>query len=109
MGEVAIELRGVEAQRPAALRRVAGEAFAAAGIAPDLRARDAAVVDDEVFVQSRLGHQQCVGEGVAPAIGHAIHAVGIPHEQARLQPARGGGDAVGEFEVEVFHPRHAGG
>src|SRR5262245_34239078 len=50
--ELAIELGGVEAQGVARERRVAGQAFAAAWVMPDLGPHDAAVINGKGLIQA---------------------------------------------------------
>jgi hypothetical protein len=55
-----------------------------------------------------LGLGLAVGD-VVPLIGDAVGPGGVFDEEAGFDAAFGSGVAGREFEIEVFHPDHAGG
>src|SRR6516164_10173111 len=60
VNEIAIELRRVKTQSKTGERIMAGEAFASAGIMPDLRPHRRAVINREGFIQAFCLNQSCV-------------------------------------------------
>ena len=85
--EIAIELRSVEAKRQATGSRMADDAFVARRVMPGLRAHDAAIVDDEIFVCPSVVDQCRIGSRAAPPISDAINSSGIFDEEPRFDAA----------------------
>ena len=102
-----VELAGVEAERSAGGGIVAGEAFAATGVAPCLGPIDATVADPQGLGEPLVGHEFGAG-GRSPPVGDAIHPLGHLDEEPRLDPATGLGRSAFHLHLEMLHPDGAG-
>ena len=102
-----MELSGIEAQRSARLRIVAGQAFVLAGVVPDLVPKHVSVPDGDRLVLARFRHQGCSG-GRSPSVGQSVDAIGGAYQESGLQTTARFRHAAGEFEFEMLHPHRAG-
>ena len=102
-----VELSGVEGKSMSGLWSVTNHAFAAAGDAPMLGDHGASLVDAQIEVLTFIVNECRFRSRFIPPIAHPIGpAVGFD-EEAGFDAFLGAGISALQFEIKVFHPKHA--